>query len=47
MGVARDENTVKASVAQPPASPAYNRLFGNQIRWALQVIRYTLQQRKA
>jgi hypothetical protein len=30
----------------PPPSPTYDRLFGNQIRWALHVIRYTLQQRR-
>jgi len=30
----------------PPPSPTYDRLFGNQIRWAIHVIRYALQQRR-
>ena len=29
-------------VDPPPTRPAYDHLFGNQIRWAIQVIRYTL-----
>lgn len=33
-------------IPPPPPSPTYDRLFGNQIRWALHVIRYSLQQRR-
>lgn len=33
-------------VQPPPASPTYDRMFGNQLRWAIHVIRYALQQRR-
>jgi hypothetical protein len=33
-------------IPPPPPSPTYDRLFGNQIRWAIHVIRYSLQQRR-
>jgi hypothetical protein len=36
----------RQQIPPPPPSPTYDRLFGNQIRWAIHVIRYTLQQRR-
>jgi hypothetical protein len=37
---------VRHPILPPPPSPRYDRPFGNQIRWAIHVIRYALQQRR-
>lgn len=36
----------RRQIPPPPSAPTYDRLFGNQIRWALHVIRYALQERR-